>query len=358
MKEKKYISAAAAGKSTRGVSAVFAAIMFTVLTASVCLQVFSEGFTSNYMDYIIPGILAVNALSLWAVVFSRKKFGLRTARIIQILELIGGIAATAVVAELFITKLAGVKSFIKTTIGAPVILNDFNDMGMIALLVIGVIIIIYRCASLGYISAATRAQDGKHANASGRTFSVLSIIFGIGLLLFIPARIFGGTVTDYLGIDGKAFGLSDLSLDFASFTIKDYALLAMLVSAPIFYILLGVVGAKMAKSKVLPEAEAETDVPVIVEDSFFEASVLDEPAVDETVAEEPAVEEPVVEEPVIEEPVTEEPVIEEAVPEKAIPAEIPETVIPAAAATASAAAVTYIPGTSLIDFGYSEDEII
>lgn len=362
MKEKKYISADAAKKSSRGVSAVFAAIMFTVLTASVCLQVFSEGLTSNWMDYILPGILAVNALVLWAVVFSRKKFGLRSARIVQILELIGALSVTAVAAELLITKLAGVKSFIKTNIGVPAVLYDFNDIGMIALLVIGVIIIVYRCASLGYISAAARAQDEKHAKASGRTFSVLSIIFGAGLLLFIPARIFGGTVADYLGIDGKAFGLSDLSFDFASYTIKDYALLAMLVSAPVFYILLGAVGAKMAKSKVLPEAETETDVPVIVEDSFF-----DEPSSEGTSSEEPAVEGPVVEESVTETPVAEESAVEESVAEAPVIEEkTVTTAIPAAAVTTAAvttAPVTtapsgFIPGTKLIDFGYSENEII
>jgi len=70
----------------------------------------------------------------------------------------------------------------------------------------------------------------------------------------------------------------------------------------------------------LPSGTEEIEIigEQLLDGTFGEITIVEEPVVEEPVVEEPVVEEPVVEEPVVEEPVVEEPVVEEPVIEELV----------------------------------------
>ncbi len=365
MKKQKYISAEAANNSLRGGSAVISAIMYTLLTAAVCVGSFAGGFSAEPVDYIIPGILAANALSLWAVLASGKKFGIGVVRIIQIIALAAAAAASAVAADVLVGKISNSGTISERFIDIS-LFESFDVKGMCCVLAVCVVTVLYCIAALGYVSAASRAKDGKPAAASGRALSIMSYVFGFVLIAFIPVRIFAGTIGKLAGLDVQLLGLEDMGFDFTAYTLTDYASLAASVAAPAFYLLLGNAAGKMARSKKAEEAsqpEAVSAAPAFKETTAEEPAPAAIPiaAAEEEIpvrAEKPA--EEIFEEPVpaaipiaaaAEEPAP-EPVYEPA------PESVPEPVYEPAPEPAPAAAVAYIPGTKLIDFGYCEDDVI
>lgn len=392
MKAKKYISADAAKRSSRGAAAVFATVMYTLFTAAVCLQCFFDGFPSNPTSYIIPAVLVLNVLSMWLVIFSRKKLGLRTVGTIQIISLVVLVAVTAGVSEVFASVFLNTDSLVGRYIDVSVLLN-FNLAGMIFLLVCCLAAILYCCSVLGYVSAASRAQDGKHAIASGRLLCVLSFILGIVFTAFIPVYLFAETLGAAVGIDTSLLGLKNVSFDFAAYSVPDYAALAAVVAIPTFYFTVSTVAGKMARSKAfksestevqdaeIQDTESQPTEAVFIYDNDATVEAVTEP-VTEPVAENDTVIEPVpapdvepvpdtvieiedepvgtcVAEPVvlpIAAPVIEDTVIEEIEPSAELVKEpVTEPTVPP---TSAVPPVSYIRGTKLIDFGYCENDII
>lgn len=400
MKAKKYISADAAKRSSRGAAAVFAAVMYTLFTAAVCLQCFFDGFPSNPTSYIIPAVLVLNVLSMWLVIFSRKKLGLRTVGTIQIISLVVLVAVTAGVSEVFASVFLNTDSLVGHYIDVSVLLN-FNLAGMIFLLVCCLAAILYCCSVLGYVSAASRAQDGKHAIASGRLLCVLSFILGIVFTAFIPVYLFAETLGAAVGIDTSLLALKNVSFDFAAYSVPDYAALAAVVAIPAFYFTVSAVAGKMARSKAfksestevqdaeIQDTESQPTEAVFIYDNDATVEAVTEPVtepVTDPVVENNTVIEPVpapdvepvpdtvieiedepvgtcVVEPVAEPvvlpiaaPVIEDTVIEEIEPSAELVKEpVTEPTVPPTSAVPPA---SYIRGTKLIDFGYCENDII
>lgn len=364
MKAKKYISADAAKRSSRGAAAVFAAVMYTLFTAAVCLQCFFDGFPSNPTSYIIPAVLVLNVLSMWLVIFSRKKLGLRAVGTIQIISLVVLVAVTAGVSEVFASVFLNTDSLVGRYIDVSVLLN-FNLAGMIFLLVCCLAAILYCCSVLGYVSAASRAQDGKHAIASGRLLCVLSFILGIVFTAFIPVYLFAETLGAAVGIDTSLLGLKNVSFDFAAYSVPDYAALAAVVAIPAFYFTVSAVAGKMARSKAFKSESTEVQDAEIqdTESQPTEAVfIYDNDATVEAVTE--PVTDPVVENNTVIEPVPAPDV--EPVPDTVIEIEdepvgtcvVEPVAEPTVPPTSAVPPASYIRGTKLIDFGYCENDII
>ena len=279
MKTKKYITKATAQKATRGVIAVFAAIAFTVLSVATGVVLLSSSYNSVFA-YTLIGLLGINAISLWAVVFSKKSFGLALSRIIQIIELVATSLLSVLVGILLFGKISGFDIVSLVARYVPIdgeTISSLTLPGIIACFCLVIFILIYRCSALGVISAADRAYKGKCVRASGRLFYVLSKTVAVVFITAIPVRLFFSELAQMLKLDTSVINLKELSINFAEYSLADYALVVELIFAPLSYALLGSVAKKLSeysKNATANESVVSNPVNEAVEESVVEVPIV------------------------------------------------------------------------------------
>ncbi len=245
-----------ARKATGGIWAVLAALMFTVIAGATGVITYSECGFEWWGDYILTGILAINALCAWLIVFCRNTAGLVIAKVFKIIEIVAAAVVAAAAAIILIESLTGTE--IAGDLSSAIsMFGAVAGIGAAIILGIAIIVIVYLASALGAISAASAGYRNRPVGSNGRFFSVLSFIAAVLFAGIIPLRIFFESIAEALYIDTSVIKMHTLSLDFSSYTMADYAIAAQSVAIPLFFLFVAIAACVLAGKVSVNDSAAE-----------------------------------------------------------------------------------------------------
>lgn len=242
--------------SVHSVYARLAAVVCSVLALIIGWNLLRDGFFA-YMDafsllYVVfTCVLICNAGVLWILSFASRKSELYVAIVMKLATLlVFGIAAVALIVMAASIGLYGDQREISRDITSiSEMLTLFSLEGIIGIAVFFVWAFVYDTLALTFLFSLVNVYQGVTDRITGRLLSVFSFIHMAISLVCIPVVANFEDVAFQLGIDTNIIRLPQISFDFDQATQQEKMNLAVLVLIPVLCFLIAIVTKKYADQK-------------------------------------------------------------------------------------------------------------
>ena len=242
--------------SVHSVYARLAAVVCSVLALIIGWNLLRDGFFA-YMDafsllYVIfTCVLICNAGVLWILSFASRKSELYVAVVMKLATiLLFGIAAVALIVIAASIFLYGDQREISRNITSiSEMLTLFSLEGIIGIAVFFVWAFVYDVLALTFIFSLANVYQDVTDRITGRLLSIFSFIHMAISLVCIPVAANFEDVAFQLGIDTNIIRLPQISFDFDQATQQEKMNLAFMILIPVLWLLIGIVTKTYADQK-------------------------------------------------------------------------------------------------------------